>query len=59
MASYIYKPNGIFIVPEDPNEFQQFLDELPIRKIPGVGGSTEQLLHGLEIRKLKILLKKK
>jgi nucleotidyltransferase/DNA polymerase involved in DNA repair len=41
MASDINKPNEIFVVPEDPTEFQQFLDELPIRKILGIGGLTE------------------
>jgi DNA polymerase-4 len=53
------KANGNSLVPDDPNEFQQFLNELPIRKIPGVGGSIEQLLYGLEIRKLKDIIEKR
>jgi DNA polymerase kappa len=59
MASDINKPNDIFIESDDQDEFQQFLNELPIRKIPGVGGSTEQLLHGFEIRKVKDIIEKK
>lgn len=41
------KPNGEKQVPR--NLVQPFLDPLPIRKIPGVGDKTRQLLHSMGV----------
>ncbi|MCO4780848.1 MAG: DNA polymerase IV [Candidatus Cloacimonetes bacterium] len=42
IASDYNKPNGIYVVP--PNYAINFLSDLPIRKIPGVGKVTEKQL---------------
>ncbi len=40
IASDFQKPDGLTIVP--PNETEVFLDQLKIRKIPGIGKKTEE-----------------
>ena len=37
VCSDINKPNGQCVVPADPNEIRRFVDDLPIRKVPGIG----------------------
>lgn len=41
LASEINKPNGLFVVPKSIPEILEFLEKLPVRKIPGIGNVTE------------------
>ena len=43
----MHKPNGVTLVPFDPLGIEQFMAPLSVRKIPGVGKVSEQLLNGL------------
>lgn len=43
IASDFQKPNGLSVV--FPDQIQNFLHDLPVRKIPGVGPVTEKQLH--------------
>lgn len=43
IAAPIKKPDGLFMVL--PKEVEDFLNPLPIRKIPGVGPKTEEVLN--------------
>jgi len=54
VASQLAKPGGILEVP--PGKEQEFLSELPISAIPGVGGKTEERLKLLGAKKVKHLL---
>ncbi|MFT6528373.1 MAG: DNA polymerase-4 [Psychrosphaera sp.] len=42
VASDLNKPNGIFVIP--PNEVDKFIDDMPLKKIPGVGKVTNEKL---------------
>ena len=59
IASDINKPNGIYSVSKDPDEMQAFVDKLPIRKIPGIGGVAEQTLQGLGINFVRDIIEKR
>ena len=59
IASDYNKPNGIFRMPEDPDELVAFIGKLPIRKIPGIGGVSEQTLKGLGINTVGDILEKR
>ena len=59
IASDYNKPNGMFRMPEDPNELIEFIGKLPIRKIPGIGGVAEQTLKGLGVNTVGDILAKK
>jgi DNA polymerase IV (DinB-like DNA polymerase) len=48
IASDICKPNGLKVV--FPEEAQNFLDPLPVRKIPGIGPKTEAVLKDIGVR---------
>ena len=48
IASDFNKPNGICIVP--PQKAEQFLSDLPVRRMPGIGQSSEERMRGLGIR---------
>ncbi len=48
IASDLKKPNGLTIV--YPNQVKEFLENLPVRKIPGVGPVSEKELHKLGIK---------
>jgi len=48
IASDFQKPDGLTIV--QPSALQDFLDPLPVRKIPGVGKKAEALLFEMGIR---------
>ncbi|MEG2392772.1 MAG: DNA polymerase IV, partial [Pseudomonas sp.] len=45
IASEIQKPNGMFVI--TPSQVRGFLDELDVRKIPGVGPKTYAVLENL------------
>jgi DNA polymerase-4 len=47
IASDWRKPNGLFVI--QPHEIGDFLQPLPVRKLPGVGGATEKALAALGI----------
>ena len=42
IASDWRKPDGLFVI--RPHQIETFLEELPIRKIPGVGKATERVM---------------
>ncbi|MBU2919146.1 DNA polymerase IV [Psychrosphaera sp. F3M07] len=42
VASDLNKPNGIFVIP--PNHVDSFIDDMELRKIPGVGKVTNEKL---------------
>jgi DNA polymerase IV (archaeal DinB-like DNA polymerase) len=48
IASGEQKPDGFTIIPHD--FIQNFLDPLPIRKIPGIGPKSERFLHEHNLR---------
>jgi DNA polymerase IV (DinB-like DNA polymerase) len=48
IASDVKKPDGLTIV--RPHDLQEFLDPLPVRKIPGIGKKSEAGLSALGIR---------
>ena len=48
IASDYHKPDGQTIIRQ--HEVRAFLDELPVQKIPGVGGRTLEILNGLGVR---------
>jgi len=47
VASDYQKPNGLFIV--TPEQADDFIDKLPVGKIPGIGKVTEEKMHKLGI----------
>ncbi len=58
IASGFKKPDGLTVV--KPNEVENFLENLPVREIPGVGPVSEKELHGLGIKTCgELALKKK
>ena len=48
IASDYHKPDGQTIIRS--HEMRAFLDQLPVQKIPGVGGRTLEILSGLGVR---------
>ena len=50
------KPNGHYILPHDNNKIEEFMSELNIRKIPGIGWVNEGELNRLGISKWKDIL---
>lgn len=55
VASDWNKPNGQFVVP--PNAVDEFMKELPVKRIPGVGPVTTEKLAGLGIHTCEQLQK--
>jgi len=47
IASDYGKPDGLVVVP--PVRVRQFLDPLPVRRLPGVGPATEKILARMKI----------
>jgi DNA polymerase-4 len=47
IASDMQKPDGLTVV--YPDKVLEFLKDLPVRKIPGVGPRTEEILHGMTL----------
>ncbi|MBU1230351.1 MAG: DNA polymerase IV [Proteobacteria bacterium] len=48
IASDYHKPDGQTILRQ--HEVRAFLDQLPVQKVPGVGGRTLEILSGLGVR---------
>jgi len=46
----IKKPNGQFFLSPNREDVLGFLKDLPVRKIPGIGKVSEQLLAALDIK---------
>lgn len=52
LASDLQKPDGLTVVPEDPDEIKKFLAPLPVRKIWGVGQKTGQVLESYGLKRI-------
>ncbi len=50
IASDWHKPNGICVI--KPSQVQQFIQDLPLKKIPGVGKVRQEKLKGLNLNTL-------
>ena len=50
IASDWHKPNGICVI--KPSQVQQFIQDLPLKKIPGVGKVTQEKLKSLNLNTL-------
>ena len=50
IASDWHKPNGICVI--KPSQVQQFIQDLPLKKIPGVGKVTQEKLKSLNLTTL-------
>ena len=50
VASDWNKPNGICVI--KPSQVQQFIQHLPLKKIPGVGKVMQEKLHALKLETL-------
>lgn len=48
IASDFMKPDGLTVI--SPEKVEDFLKDLPVRKIPGVGPKTEKVLEGMKIK---------
>ena len=59
IASDANKPNGYFMIEPNKEAVEKFLQPLPIRKIPGVGGARERLFQALGMEKVSDVLQKK
>ncbi|MDD2939420.1 MAG: DNA polymerase IV [Acinetobacter harbinensis] len=55
IASDWHKPNGIFVI--KPQHVAEFIQHLPLKKIPGVGKVTQQKLENLKLHTLGDLQK--
>ncbi len=53
VASDYDKPDGFFVI--HPDEVLDFLSPLPVRRIPGVGNKTEEMLKRLSIQTIEEL----
>ncbi|MBV7619162.1 DNA polymerase IV, partial [Escherichia coli] len=50
IASDWHKPNGICVI--KPSQVQRFIQDLPLKKIPGVGKVTQEKLKSLNLETL-------
>lgn len=48
VASDYDKPDGLYVIP--PQKAEEFIDNLPIGKIPGIGSVTEEKMHELGVK---------
>lgn len=55
LASDVQKPDGLTIVPSDPEGIRAFLDPLPVDRIWGVGKTTSAKLHAFGIHTVRDL----
>ena len=55
IASDYQKPNGLTVVAE--SEAENFLEPMPVRKIPGVGPKTENELSGFGVKTIRDIKK--
>ncbi|KAF1759908.1 hypothetical protein GCK72_008153 [Caenorhabditis remanei] len=59
ICSDFNKPNGQFVLENDREKILEFLEELPIRKVGGIGRVSEAHLQSMEIRTVGDMLFKK
>jgi len=52
LASDLEKPDGLTVVPQDPDAIRRFLAPLPVKRIWGVGPVTEARLKGLGLSRI-------
>jgi len=50
IASDLRKPDGLVVIA--PEQVEDFLADLPVERIPGIGPVTKRKFHGLGIRKI-------
>lgn len=55
LSSEKNKPNGQYFLPKNSVAIQNFLDQLDVRKLPGVGPQSEAILNGLGFNTVKEL----
>jgi DNA polymerase-4 len=55
IASDKDKPNGLFVL--EPRKVESFLRGLPVGRLPGVGGKTEELLHKFGVMQVRDLMR--
>jgi len=53
IASDIQKPDGLIVV--RPDEVPDFLDPMPVKRIPGIGKKTEKTLKSMQIETIREL----
>ena len=58
ICSDINKPNGQTFLKADAEVIREFMANMDVRKIPGIGRMTELTLSGLQVRKCKDVLDK-
>jgi DNA polymerase kappa len=51
------KPNGQFRLPHERDAIVEFMRQLPVRKIPGIGRVGERLLDAIGVKVCKPELK--
>jgi len=56
LSTEINKPNGQYYMKPIKEKILAFLEKLPVRKIPGIGNSYEQVLNGLGINICKDII---
>ncbi|MBO4619057.1 MAG: DNA polymerase IV [Victivallales bacterium] len=57
LASDLHKPDGLTVVPEAPEEIAAFLAPMPVGRIWGVGGKTNEVLAKYNLRTIGDLQK--
>ena len=50
VCSDMHKPNGQTLIDPNVDAMIDFVRNLPIRKIPGIGKVTEQVLNAIEVK---------
>ncbi len=50
LASDLHKPDGMTVVPDEPDQIAEFLAPLPVGRIWGVGGKTNEILAKYNLR---------
>lgn len=53
IAADFNKPNGQFVVGPTKSDAIQFMGQLSIRKVPGIGRVTERWLNGIGVEKVE------
>lgn len=58
ICSDMNKPNGQTYLPSKTEEIWKFMENLPVRKLVGVGKVNEQILHGMGIERCRDVVDK-
>jgi nucleotidyltransferase/DNA polymerase involved in DNA repair len=54
----VNKPDGTTYIGFSAEEIEEFINETPVRKVPGIGKTNEQILKGMGVFKCKDILSK-